>query len=102
MKVVHISTHDNKGGAAIGVYRLHKAFIKYGIESKIIVKIKNASDDDSIVKMEANVNVASRIKNLFPLVRKQEIPNAQYGQYSDLNGTYKPSERKEVQEADII
>ena len=104
MKIVHISTHDNKGGAAIGVYRLHKAFIKYGIDSKMIVKIKNARDDNSVIKAEDYTKLTDKVKNLIKMQKKEgfSIHNSQFGQYSDLDGNFKPSERKEVQEADII
>lgn len=78
MKIVHISTHDNKGGAAIGVYRLHKAFIKYGIDSKMIVKIKNARDDNSVIKAEDYTKLTDKVKNLIKMQKKRRIFNSQF------------------------
>jgi len=37
MKVVHISTSDIDGGAAIAAYRLHLALLERGIDSKMLV-----------------------------------------------------------------
>lgn len=102
MKVVHISTHDNKGGAAIGTYRLHKAFLKFGIDSKMIVKYKNAYDDNSVIKMESDNRIASRIIHLLKRTKESDKPNPKYGQYSDLMGDFKVSRKEEVRDADII
>lgn len=37
MKVLHISTYEKKGGAAIAAFRLNEAMNRYGIDSKMLV-----------------------------------------------------------------
>jgi len=41
LKVVHISTSDFGGGAAIAAYRLHRALLKENIDSEMLVKYKS-------------------------------------------------------------
>ena len=47
MKVLHINTTDIEGGAARAAYRLHKALLKNGVESQMLVQ-KKISDDYTI------------------------------------------------------
>lgn len=44
MKVVHISHSDSVGGAARAAYRLHRAQLKFGIESRMLVRSKKTDD----------------------------------------------------------
>lgn len=37
MKVLHISTSDRQGGAAIAAYRLNEALQNEGVDSKMLV-----------------------------------------------------------------
>jgi glycosyltransferase involved in cell wall biosynthesis len=46
--VLHISTSDTGGGAAIAAFRLHQALKKQGIDSRMAVKQRNSSDDSII------------------------------------------------------
>lgn len=48
MKVLHVSTYDLNGGAARATYRLHKALIAHGLDSRILVQRKQ-SDEHQIV-----------------------------------------------------
>lgn len=41
MKVLHISTSDRQGGAAIAAYRLNEALQNEGVDSKMLVYNKN-------------------------------------------------------------
>ncbi|WP_237228585.1 glycosyltransferase [Rubinisphaera sp. JC750] len=45
MKVLHLSTYDVSGGAAIAAYRLHKALQNRGIDSRMLVARKQSEDD---------------------------------------------------------
>ena len=56
VKVLHVNYSDIKGGAAIGVNRFHKALLKSGIDSKILVCDKN-SNDDKIIGPTSTVEV---------------------------------------------
>ena len=46
IKVAHINYNDSKGGAAIAVQRIHRAQILSGIQSKIIVAVKETTDEE--------------------------------------------------------
>ena len=48
MKVLHVNYYDHKGGASIGVNRLHKALLNQGLDSKILVSEKNSNDEKII------------------------------------------------------
>ena len=45
MRITHISTADNRGGGARSAYRLHRALIMQGIDSRLYVKNKYTADD---------------------------------------------------------
>ncbi|MFW6307741.1 MAG: glycosyltransferase [Campylobacterales bacterium] len=47
MKILYLNHNDTHGGAAKGAYRLHRAFVKNGIDSKMLVKFK-FTDDRSV------------------------------------------------------
>ena len=44
MKVLHLATHDNFGGAARAAYRQHLALRDYGVDSRMLVRHKHSSD----------------------------------------------------------
>jgi glycosyltransferase involved in cell wall biosynthesis len=44
MKILHISHSDNNGGAARAAYRIHRALLDIGIESKMFVQDSNLGD----------------------------------------------------------
>jgi hypothetical protein len=44
MKVLHISHSDNDGGAARAAYRIHKALLDHGIESRMLVQYSKLDD----------------------------------------------------------
>jgi len=44
MKVVHLSTSDTNGGAAIAALRIIKAQVRSGIDSKLLVQSKHSND----------------------------------------------------------
>jgi len=48
MKVLMVSALDTKGGAAIATYRLHKALLKEGIQSIMLVRTKYSYDNTVI------------------------------------------------------
>lgn len=47
MKILIVNTYDISGGAARAAYRLHKALQSIGIDSQMLVQIKN-SDDSTV------------------------------------------------------
>jgi len=54
VRVVHISSHDTFGGAALAAFRLHKGLQASGIESTMLVH-ERSSDDDSILGPTSNI-----------------------------------------------
>lgn len=46
MNILHVSTHDIQGGAARGAYRLHRALLKTGLTSQMIVQSKTGDASD--------------------------------------------------------
>ena len=48
MNVVHLSTYDVRGGAARAAYRQHRALLEAGVESRMLVRLKE-SDDDTVL-----------------------------------------------------
>jgi len=44
MKILLVNTLDNYGGAARACYRLHKALLEEGIDSKMLVQLKTGDD----------------------------------------------------------
>lgn len=80
MKVLHLSQSDSIGGAARAAYRLHYAQLKYGIESRMLVRIKKTDDwtvvgpDTKIGKLQSMIRpaISSQLNKL------QKSDNANY------------------------
>lgn len=106
MKVVHISTYDRKGGAAIGAYRLHKAFLKFGIDSVMLVKEVSVKEDKSIIKADPpKQGLWTKMQGIVGMLidmLKVEKKSSRLGVYSEFRGRYRLAANKNVQEADVI
>lgn len=65
MKVLHISTFDTTGGAAIAAYRLHRGLQNISVDSQMLVRAK-FSDDKAVVmpKTDLGKSVARLRANL--------------------------------------
>ncbi len=73
MKILHLNTFDTFGGAAKGMYILHKALLKLGIESKVLVHYKQTTDDSVIKVYDNDEEINERFNlELFP---RQIYPN---------------------------
>ena len=82
MKILHVNYHENRGGAGRAVWRLHRLFLEYGMDSHLLVAEKNSSASRSYQafspgelrkihlaqRLEANLNRAGSRK-LHPLPR---------------------------------
>lgn len=84
MKILHISRHDVKGGAAIAAYRLHSGLISEGIESRLYVqnKISNDSSVTSRYKSDLGKKYAkfrSYLNNLLQRLQKTDNPTSHSG-----------------------
>lgn len=72
MKILIVNTYDIQGGAARAAYRLHRALLNYGVDSRMLVQNKT-SDDHTIIssttkKQKALAKVRSSLDPL-PLRR---------------------------------
>ncbi|HEY2328519.1 MAG TPA: glycosyltransferase [Verrucomicrobiae bacterium] len=45
MKILHLATHDNFGGAARAAYRQHLALLQQGVDSRMLVRHKHSGDE---------------------------------------------------------
>ena len=76
MKVLYFAYTDIKGGAARGAYRLHRALLKAGIESKMLVRRKY-SNDPTVEQYTVNISETKKEFNdciarlIYPELRKQ-------------------------------
>ena len=81
MKILHVNYHENRGGAGRAVWRLHKLFLEYGMDSHLLVAEKKSSDSRThqafssgelrkihiAQRIEANINrICSRKLHPFP------------------------------------
>lgn len=71
MKILIVNTSDIQGGAARAAYRLHKALLSEGVDSRMLVQSKT-SDDFSVIGPQTKFQKAmGRIRptlDAFPLL----------------------------------
>jgi glycosyltransferase involved in cell wall biosynthesis len=65
LKVVHVSTSDNRGGAAIAANRLHKALLEENIDSKMLVMNKDSDQKNVFIARDNRIE-----KHFFSKTRK--------------------------------
>jgi glycosyltransferase involved in cell wall biosynthesis len=63
MKIVHISTLDNEGGAARAAFRLHKGLIQMGHDSCLLVS-RSVSFDQSVITFNPPSDILKRLKRI--------------------------------------
>ncbi|MBN1416362.1 MAG: glycosyltransferase family 4 protein [Bacteroidales bacterium] len=70
MKILHLNTYDIEGGASRGAYWLHKALLKTGVSSNMLVS-KKTSDDDTVLtqtsKLQKGIALLSPAIDSIPL-----------------------------------
>lgn len=105
MKILHINTSDKIGGAAIASYRLHKALLKNGIESKMLV-LDKITDEQEITAI-----IVNKVKRTFLSMLMSFFEQKKFKRYKDREnkimfsqGRYglKISEHPLINEADVI
>jgi glycosyltransferase involved in cell wall biosynthesis len=60
MKILHLATHDNFGGAARATYRQHLALRQHGVDSQMLVRHRH-SDDSAVTGFSGNRSLADRV-----------------------------------------
>jgi glycosyltransferase involved in cell wall biosynthesis len=61
MKILHLATHDNFGGAARAAYRQHLALRSAGMDSRMLVRHKH-TDDPHVQVFTGNRDLRSRVE----------------------------------------
>jgi glycosyltransferase involved in cell wall biosynthesis len=69
MKILHLATHDNFGGAARAAYRQHLALRQHGVDSQMLVRHRH-SDDPAVTVFSGNRSLPDRLART---VRRQWI-----------------------------
>ncbi|WP_429096035.1 glycosyltransferase [Aeromonas media] len=88
MKIVHISHSDSVGGAARAAYRLHRAQLKFGIESRMLVRSKK-TDDWTVQGPDTRLE---KIINMLRPAIGQQLNKLQISQNTNLHsGNWLPS-----------
>lgn len=108
MRVVHINTFDQLGGAARAAYRLHEGLQRIGQSSQMFV-LRKDSPDPSVIRYELKKDILSRIKrNLRQKWINREIkpylgsaPNG-LGFFTDDRTAYGKDPWTQLPESDII
>ncbi|WP_294591019.1 glycosyltransferase [uncultured Bacteroides sp.] len=101
MKVLHISTSDRNGGAAIAAFRLNKAMSDNGIRSNLLV-INKATEENNIISAFGRID--KMIHYIFcrvSLILKKKLLGMSYTFSLGIGGR-DISKKKIVKEADII
>jgi glycosyltransferase involved in cell wall biosynthesis len=62
MKILHINTFDNRGGAAIAAYRLHQSLLSIGVDSQMLVQTKSTNDPTVLVQENREIKAIYRKK----------------------------------------
>jgi glycosyltransferase involved in cell wall biosynthesis len=63
MKVLHINQSDKSGGAAIAGYRLHQGLLAQGIDSRLLVGIRNTKEPQ-VEMIPRKLSIEGKIANL--------------------------------------
>src|SRR4051812_11536521 len=84
MKVVHLSSSDLGGGAALGAYRLHSGLRKNGVDSRMVVGRKFSNDPSvvrpvSFVEMEICERLDRQPRRLLRTENKSHISSSWAG-----------------------
>ena len=101
MKIIHISTSDKIGGAALAANRLNDAFNQTNDTSKLIVLNESTVNKDVISIAKGKKKYISKLKQIVTESIKRRILNPQYTLSLGMCG-YDLCEIKEIREADVI
>jgi glycosyltransferase involved in cell wall biosynthesis len=63
MKILLVNKYDISGGAGRAVYRLHKALLSEGVDSKILVDVKDSNNDSVILSKYIFSKFTNRLRN---------------------------------------
>lgn len=61
MRIVHLSTNDQRGGAARAAYRLHRGLLRLGLDSRMLV-LNRDSDDPNVAAVKRPRALPARLR----------------------------------------
>ncbi len=62
MKILHLNYNDMRGGSAKSAYRLHRALLAAGIDSKMLVSLKQRKDKEIVGAETRLANLTRRLR----------------------------------------
>jgi len=105
MKVLHLATHDNLGGAARAAYRQHEALVSEGIDSRMLVRYKH-SDDPAVAAYYGKRSIGYRFDRTVrrALINRREKAAKSIGKggLTDPRSDLLRSVVPEIEEADVL
>lgn len=108
MKLLHLSTNDIAGGAALVAYRLHTGLRRRGLDSELLV-VKAESGDPSVRTLDGGGSLLARLRRQlrlrqirrdFAAYRRTRGPG--HEQFSDDRSRYGAAVARAVPPADIV
>ncbi|MFC1495462.1 glycosyltransferase family 4 protein [Thermodesulfobacteriota bacterium] len=108
MKILHINSVDNSGGAARAAFSLHNGLKKQGHASSMFVASKYSNDPDVKVFLPPQ-NILSKVKskirreiNLFQYKHNTKTKPAGYDFFSDIRSQYHSELVEQLPDHDIV
>lgn len=105
MKVLHLLTNDNLGGAARAAFRQHQALIRFGVDSAMLVRHKR-SDDPRVHIYSGKRDLYSRIDRTLrrAWIKQLEKTSQSHGvgSLTDPRADLLRSSTSEIEKADVI
>lgn len=108
MKLLHLSTNDIAGGAALAAYRLHSGLRRRGLDSELLV-VKAESGDPSVRALGGGGSLLARVRRQLRLrqIRRDFVAYRRtrgpgHEQFSDDRSRYGAAVARAVPPADIV
>jgi len=103
LKVVHLSTSDINGGAAIAALRVHSAQFKYGIDSRLLVQSKYGNSSGVISLVQSPVDkIIFRVRKVIDKLMYKSLSNINWDAFTFPYFGLNLSNIELIKEADII
>lgn len=108
MRIVHVSTHDTRGGAARATYRLHKGLQRLGYESVMYVSHRS-SQDPSVTEYVPPTHVAASLRRFVrsrwihrSLARYQASSSNRFEVFTDDRNHHGAGPAKQLPKCDVL
>ncbi len=101
-KIVHITFSDDKGGAAIAAYRLHRAMSEAGLDSKMVVFEKNRKSEGTVTVYQNTIESYLYKFKVYVLGERTFLDLGRKGYYSYFCLGNPIWNNKIIKEADVV